>query len=120
LGASRDLKDLVKLSTRDSVSVSGGDVVVGPDENNFDQNVQQGWGFDVRAVWYLDELIFRRESLDIARERRNWMEDRGRLLDKVTELYFSWKNEKNLKLKEKWAGHLDSYTGGWFLGELKK
>lgn len=120
VGFDRDLKDVVKLTTRDNVSVSSGEVFVGPDENNFDQDFQQGIGVEVKAVWYLNELFFNQDQLDVSRERRNWLEDRIRLLEKVTGLYFAWKKENRRGRREELAGHLDSYTGGWFSVEVRK
>lgn len=117
VGFDRQLKDLVKLSTRDNVSVTGGEVFVGPDENDFDQDVQQGIGIEVKAVWSLDELIFSRDRLEVSRERRNWLEDRNRLLERVNEAYFLWKRVPG-NVREEWAGRLDGYTAGWFSREL--
>ncbi len=120
VGFDRQLKDVVQLSTRDNVSVSGGEVLVGPNENNFDQDFQQGSGFDVRAVWYLDQLVFNRDRLEVSRETRSWLEDRSRLLERVTELYFNWKRAGSSNLKEEYSGRLDAYTAGWFSRQLKE
>lgn len=117
VGFDRQLKDIVKLTTRDNVSVSDGNVFVGPNENNFDQDTQQGLGVDVRAVWYLNELVFNEDRIEVSRETRNWLEDRGRLLERVTDFYYRWKRERNRSRKEEWAGYLDAYTGGWFSRE---
>ena len=118
VGFDRQLKDVVQLSTRDNVSVSGGEVLVGPNENNFDQDFQQGTGFEVKAIWSLDELIFSKDRLEASRETRNWLEDKGRLLERVTELYFSWKRERDPSRREESAGRIDAYTSGWFSREL--
>lgn len=120
VGFDRQLKDVVQLSTRDNISLSGGEVLVGPNENNFDQDFQQGTGFEVRAVWYLDELVFSRDRLEASRETRNWLEDRSRLLERVTEIYYHWKREQEQLRKEEFAARLDAYTGGWFSGELRR
>ena len=90
-GFSRDLKDVVKLTTQDSVSITGGDVFVGPDENQFDQNFDQGTSFEVKAVWYLDEVVFNRDSLMVSGEIRDWVHERNKTLQEATEAYFTRK-----------------------------
>ena len=119
VGLDRQLKDVVSLTTKDNISLAGGEVLVGPNENNFDQDFQQGTAVEVTAVWYLDELVFSRDRLEVSRERRDWMEDRNRLLEKVTLIYFQWKKARGEK-REELAGLLDAYTGGWFSGELRR
>lgn len=120
VGMDRDIKDVLKLTTRDNVSVTDDQVFVGPDENNFNQDFQQGIGVEVKAVWYLNELLFNQDQLDVSRERRSWLEDRTRLLEKVTRLYFAWKKERTTNLREELAGYLDSYTNGWFTEEVQR
>lgn len=135
IGFERDLKDIVSLTTKDSVSISGGDVTVGPDENNFDQNFNQGTSFDVRAVWRLDELLFNRDSLAVSSERRDWIRERNRVLQEVTEAYFTrrrlrqelprpndpWEvREKKKLILDQASAALDACTGGWFSREIQK
>lgn len=128
-GFQRDLKDVVRLTTQDSVSISGGNVLIGPDEVDFDQNFDQGTRFEVKAVWSLDELVFSRNSLAASAELRDWVRERNRVLQEVTEAYFTRKRmlrevqsrtdptllreRKNLLLDQA-TGTLDAYTGGWF------
>lgn len=135
VGFQRDLKDVVSLSTKDSVSITGGDVFVGPDENNFDQNFNQGTSFDVKAIWYLDELVFNRDSLMASSERRDWIRERTRTLEEVTESYFTRKRlieelkkkedpypvrEKKKLLLDQMTARVDAYTGGWFSEQLEQ
>ncbi len=120
VGFDRQLKDVVSLSTSDTVSLSGGDVTVGPNQNDFDQDFQQGTSMEVRAVWALDELVFSRDRLEVSRETRNWLEDRIRFLERLTEIDFAWRREPRGSRREELAGKLDAYTGGWFSGELKR
>ncbi|MBI2982252.1 MAG: hypothetical protein HYY44_08195 [Deltaproteobacteria bacterium] len=120
VGMDRDIKDVLKLTTRDNVSVTDDQVFVGPDENNFNQDFQQGIGVEVKAVWYLNELLFNQDQIDVSRERRSWIEERTRLLEKVTRLYFAWKKEPRKELREELAGYLDGFTNGWFSEEVRK
>ena len=128
-GVQRDLKDLISLSSRDSVSVSGGDVTVGPTQNNFDENFNQGTAIDIKAVWYLNELIFNRDSLSVSSEKRDWIRERNRVLQEVSESYFTRKRllkelksksdpleirDKKKLLVDQTTATLDALTGGWF------
>jgi hypothetical protein len=135
VGFQRDLKDVVSLSTRDSVSIRDGDVFIGPDENDFDQSFNQGTSFDVKAIWYLDELVFSRDSLAASSERRDWIRERTRTLEEVTESYFARKRlmeelkkkqdppeirEKKKFLLDQMTARVDAYTGGWFSEQLEQ
>lgn len=132
-GFQRDLKDVVRLNTRDSVSVSGGNVFVGPDENNFDQNFDQGTSFQVKAVWYLDDLVFNRDSLAVSSEKRDWVREKNKALQDVTEAYFTRRRllselrgktdpallrERKKLLLDQATGTIDAYTGGWFSNHI--
>lgn len=134
-GFQRDLKDLVSLSSRDSVSVSGGNVTVGPTQNNFDQNFNQGTGIEIKAIWSLNELVFNRDTLAASSERRDWIRERHRVLQEVTEAYFTRKRlQKELKQKgdsmemrerkklllDQMTATLDALTGGWFSSRIEE
>jgi hypothetical protein len=129
VGFQRDLKDTVSLTTRDNVSVSDGDVFVGPNENNFDQNFNQGTSFGVKALWYLDQLIFNRDILAVSAQKREWVRERSRVLQQVTEAYFTRRRliaelkskkdplpvrEKKKLLLDQATAVIDAQTGGWF------
>lgn len=132
-GFQRDLKDVIRLTTQDSVSITGGNVLIGPDKVDFDQNFDEGTRFEVKAVWSLDELVFNRNSLAASAELRDWVRERNRVLQEVTEAYFTRKRmlrevqsrtdpimlreRKNLLLDQA-TGTLDAYTGGWFSQRL--
>jgi len=134
-GFQKDLKDLVSLSSRDSVSVSGGSVTVGPTQNNFDQNFNQGTAIDIKAVWYLNELVFNRDTLAASSERRDWIRERHRVLQEATEAYFTRQRlqkelkqkggsletrERNKLLLDQMTATLDALTGGWFSSRLEE
>lgn len=134
LGFDRDLKDVVSLTTKDSVSVAGGDVFVGPSENNFDQNFNQGTSFQVRALWYLNELIFNRDTLAASHEQREWFQQKVRALQEVSAAYFTrLRLKQELKMKkdkpemrekkkllvDQAEGTLNAYTDGWFFKEMR-
>lgn len=133
VGVQRDLKDLVSLSTRDSVSISGGDVAVGPNQSDFNQNFNQGTSFEVKALWQLNELVFNRDSLAVSNERRDWIRERNRTVQDVTEAYYARKRlrqelriggdpqiirEKKKILLDQMNATIDAYTGGWFSQQI--
>jgi hypothetical protein len=135
VGFQRDLKDTVSLTTRDNVSISDGDVFVGPNESNYDQNFNQGTVFSVKALWYLDELVFNRNMLAASAERRDWVRERNRVLQQVTEAYFTRLRliaelkkktdpppvrEKKKRLIDQAAAVIDADTGGWFSRRLEQ
>lgn len=135
VGFQRDLKDVVSLTTKDSVSVTGGNVTVGPTQNDFDKNFNQGTSFDVRTVWYLNELIFNRDTLAASSERRDWMREKKRSLQEVTEAYLTRQRLiKELKKREdprtirdqkkllldRATATLDAHTDGWFSQEIRR
>ncbi len=134
-GFQRDLKDAVSLNTKDNVSISGGDVFVGPNESTFDQDFNKGTSFEVKAVWFLDELVFTRDSLAASAEKRDWVRERARTLQGVTEAYFTRQRlllelkkktdslpvrEKKKLLLDRANGTLDALTGGWFSRQMEK
>lgn len=133
VGFQRDLKDVVSLSTSDNISIKDGDVFVGPNENDFDQNFNQGTVIGVKAYWYLDQLVFNRDMLAIGSQKREWVKERGQALQKVTEAYFSRQRlmielskrvdpppirEKKKILLDQATAVIDALTGGWFSQSL--
>ncbi len=134
VGMDRDLTDQLSLSAKDSVTVTGGNVFVGPAQNNFDQNFHQGFRVGVHAIWQLDRLAFTRDALYISRERRSLVHERTRALEEVGKAYsirrrllqelkrplpFILKDRKKLML-DQMVAKLDAYTDGWFTMELAK
>ncbi len=133
VGFVRQLRDVVSLTTNDNVSVSGGDVLVGPTENSFDQDVNQATAFEVKALWQLSDAVFNRDELAVSHERREWLKERQKVLREVTESYLVWVrlqhdlrakrgpiyfNEKKRAMLDQVRAILDAHTGGWFSREL--
>jgi hypothetical protein len=135
VGFQRDLKDTVSLTTKDSVSITGGDVFVGPSESNFDQNFNQGTVVGVKAYWYLDQLVFNRDMLAASAEKRAWVRERNNILQQVTNAYFTRlrlireiktgrdplaAREKKKLLLDQATAMIDADTGGWFSQQIAK
>ncbi|MDO8461513.1 MAG: hypothetical protein Q7S98_01500 [Deltaproteobacteria bacterium] len=128
-GYARDLKEVVSLSSRDSVQVTGGNVFIGPDENNLSRDFNNGTSVDVRAVWYLNELIFNNDILSVGSEQRNWHRERTRLTSQVADIYFTRRRlqmdkkegSRAVKLKiDQLTAELDGLTEGWFSQQLER
>jgi hypothetical protein len=93
-----------------------------------DPTISHGVGFDVRATWHLDHLLFdpnepRIATLDVARRR-----ERRRVASLAIELYFDWVAARaaadgdiraELEAQEK-AAELDALTSGWFSQAVAK
>lgn len=133
VGFQRELRDVVSLTTKDNIQIDNGDVFVGPNENHYDQNFNQGTVIGVRALWYLDQLIFNRDMLAASAEKRNWINDRNRILQQVTEAYFTRRRlikelkrrrdpllirEKKKLLLDQATAVIDADTGGWFSEQM--
>ncbi|MDO8643710.1 MAG: hypothetical protein Q7S00_01920, partial [bacterium] len=124
---SQDQKQTVDLSTSDTVSVSGGEVFIGPDDNNLSQNFYDTTGVGVKAVWSLNELVFNRDILAVGVEQRNWSRERSMVASEVAGIYFVRRKlqregdrslETRLTIDEQTA-RLDALTGGWFSRKIR-
>ena len=76
---------------QDSISVTSSGITVGPESNRVDQDFGNDRGFEVKAVWALDELLFNRDELEISRESRDLLLVRSRLQDDLHQSYFELK-----------------------------
>jgi len=128
--------------------VGSSGVTVGPNDSAYKQNANTDRGFEVKAVWYLNELIFNPDQMDISREARSIMRERQMVLAEVNRHYYERKKyagiieriEKGgkpaevvtkkgtvrldlfnarIKMEEETAA-LDALTGGWFSRRIGK
>ncbi|MDO8644405.1 MAG: hypothetical protein Q7S00_05510 [bacterium] len=123
----RDQRESFALSTQDTISVTGGDVFIGPDDNDLSRDFNDTTGIGIKAVWSLNELVFNRDLLAVGVEQRNWSRERSLVASEVAQIYFERRKlqmlggptaEERLKVKE-YAARLDALTGGWFSRQLK-
>ena len=114
VGLERDLRNGLNLNLEDSLAVNSSGITVGPQKGAqaFDQN--KTLNFDVKLIWYLDELLFSEKDLSISQEARYLAVERERLLESVRQNYFEYLKTKDSFEKNKAAAALDSLTGGWF------
>lgn len=135
----RRVKNDVDIDIGNNVYVGSSGVTVGPDEGTYSENSNSDQNVGVKAVWYLGELIFNPEQLDISRESRNLIRERQMLLAEVNKHYYERKRLRGIinglesgkippakkstrdkdiflasvKLEEETAA-LDALSGGWF------
>lgn len=69
-GYDQQLRNTESLAVTDNISVSGGRVTIGPEDNNLNLWNNLGRNFHVRAVWKLGDLVFNRGELDLIRLER--------------------------------------------------
>jgi hypothetical protein len=126
----RDLNEQMRITNKDNISISSGEVTIGPNEQDILQDFDAGTKFQVTAVWNLDRLLFSRDSVLVSQERRRRNQERYDLLDKVNKHYFErlaaievLASNRRIPLKERLklktliqdrTARLDAYTGGWF------
>lgn len=118
----------VNNSLQDSVSVSNSGVTIGPPESSLDQDNNFNRGFEAKAYWDLNELVFSKNSLAIASEARYRQIIRSQLLEDLHQAYFERKKlliQTRNKPTEEWTAgmrirleeieaKLDAMTGGAF------
>lgn len=119
---------------QDSISVTSAGVSIGPESNRIDQDFGHNSGFEVKAVWALDELIFNHDQIDVSREARDLLIIRSQLIQDLHQTYYDLKTqlvrfqlEEGLaedpleRLKaEQLTDKLNSLTGGEFKRLLKE
>lgn len=119
----RRLQDNVNVNLEDNVNVNSSGVTVGPTSQTQVQDANDDLNFEVRAIWYLDQLLFSPEDLEVSSEGRALAKDRERILNQVRKYYFDWRqlqtapHPRRLELEEVVAA-LDGMTGGWFTTQI--
>lgn len=125
VGYDQKVANQINTTIQDSISVSSSGITLGPPESKLYQDNNLNRGFEVKATWALDELVFNKDSLDISAEARYRHVVRSQIIDELHMAYFERKRLlvktsplllpalSQLKLEELEA-KLDSLTGGYF------
>lgn len=87
VGYDHQLRQAESLSVTDNISVSSGIVTVGPEDNDYDLDNNQGQTIRMRAVWNLDEAIFNRYLFALENARANRFKTRGRVEQEIFKIY---------------------------------
>ena len=137
VGFEKNVQRALDLRLQDSVSVTSAGVVVGPTSRNDFLQDDNGMNIEVKAVWYLDQLLFNEQDLAISQEARHLAAERQRLLMEVNEYYFLWKRLAGERFSgssnradplrrvadprlEESIAYLDAATGGWFSSKISQ
>lgn len=126
----RRVSDSVDVDVKDSVSVTSSGVNIGPTASAWGQDYDKDNNVTVKAIWYLDELVFNRDSLSISSEVRARAAARRDLLESVSADYFELKRliaiymsgkddlgglKGKIRIEiERLIGNIDVATNGWF------
>ena len=127
VGFDQNSQDNVTSVLQDNISVTSAGVTIGPDSNRIDNYFNNKSGFEVKAIWYLDQLVFNQDMLLISREARDHYLIRQKVLQELHGAYFELKSllvsiegmglvpDPMTQIKmEQLAARLDSLTGGRF------
>lgn len=87
LGFDHQLKESQSLSVTDNISISGGNVTIGPDDNDLDFDNDLGQTFRVRLVWDLEQTVFNKNFFQLARGRYSLANMRFNLSEKIFKVY---------------------------------
>lgn len=87
VGYDHQIRRAESLSVADNISLSGGVVTVGPEDNDYDLDNGLGRAVRARAVWDLGETVFNRELFALANERRRRAEREDKIAREVYEIY---------------------------------
>lgn len=126
------------FNVQDSISVTTSGVTVGPDSNNINQYATNQTMFTAKAVWSLPDTIFHRQTLAIEQQARSRFNDRAKVSERISTLYYERLRLKSILLAtrkesasypldrvalmtalQKATGELNLMTGGWFGMQLK-
>ncbi len=91
VGFDRDNQDNSTSIIEDNVSVTSGGVTIGPESNRIDNYFNNKSAFEVKAVWYLNELIFNQDALLISREARDSYLVRQKIVMELHQAYYELK-----------------------------
>jgi hypothetical protein len=87
LGVDHSLRSTEALAINDNISVSSQGVNVGPADNNWDQTLNLGTTFRVRATWNLGNAIYNDDELAVLREAREMDRYRWQMSEVIAKLY---------------------------------
>lgn len=75
------------LSVNDNISISSGNVTIGPEDNDYDFDSNLGQTFRVRAVWKLDNVMFNRNLFQLEKDKKETYKLRQNLSESLMKVY---------------------------------
>lgn len=110
------------LSVNDNISISSGNVTIGPEDNDYDFDSNLGQTFRVRAVWKLDAVVFNRNLFQLEKDKKETYKLRQALSETLLKIYSKQQSllktylyTKSSKAYEQYSlltEYLDFLTGG--------
>ncbi len=104
VGFTQALRETKQVTLSDNVSVSGNGVVVGPQDNNFNQVVNQGSQVQARVLWNLSNLVYPQETVSFLHGERDLSHDRAVMEEQIYKIF-----EERRKL---WAQYFSGKVKG--------
>ena len=87
VGYDHQIKKAESLSINDNISVSGGAITIGPEDNDYDLDNNSGTVVRLRAVWSLDEIVLNSQTGAWTNARRDATRLRASLGEDVAKIY---------------------------------
>lgn len=91
LGFDHSFRETSSVAISDNISVNTNGVVIGPTDSDWDQSLNQGSTLRVRAVWSLDELVYKNEELRITQQKYKVFQVRQKFIESLTKIYLQRK-----------------------------
>jgi len=131
-----DTDDDTDYGRSKSISLTGGTVTLGPDDETWGHDTDDDWDYELRLKWKLRDFMFNKEILKVSAETEDQVELRQDILNEVTKLYFDrrrlqiefildqnvdiWARMKRQLRLEELTAAIDGLTGGYFSDEIAK
>ncbi|MBN1355912.1 helix-hairpin-helix domain-containing protein [bacterium] len=129
-----DTDDDTDYSRSKTISLTGGTVTIGPDDQTWGHDTDSDWDYELRLKWNFQDYLFHADMLRVSAETEDQVELRQDLLNEVTRLYFDRRRlqvemflepdvdihtqmKRVLRLDELTAA-LDAVTNGFFSEKL--
>ena len=87
VGYDHSFRDSESIAVNDNISISGGVVTVGPEDNDFDVAQVRGDVLRVRGTWNLSDVVFNRQNFNQARLKIQLMRSRSQLSRELFPIY---------------------------------
>lgn len=87
VGFDHQIKKGESLSITDNISLASGNITVGPEDNDYDWDLDTGTTLRVRAVWDLDEIVFNRNHFTLLKMQQDQTKLKVKLTNDLYKIY---------------------------------
>ena len=130
-----DTDDDTDYARGKTISLTGGTVTIGPDDEAWGHSTDNDWDYEVKMKWKLQDFIWNKEMLRVSSETADQVGLRQDILNEITKIYFDRRRlqidmvldsnismeakiKQELRLQELTAA-IDALTGGYFSEQLE-